>query len=1682
MSDRSIEATLRLSYAGLQNDVNAVNDIIKSVTTNLASLGKTNATNGLKLFNELLVDSTTKLREFTNLSKESQSFNSFANGLNKTATAMKTLDSVTDLTDESLEKLDTVLDKISKSVIQTYEGIQKLGTEESSVLPNFERFSKILDDLSTKMSSIESRFGKTSSSMKNLDTEVNTSKSQFQQLNNQLTTTNTKLSSIDSSSNKTAKSLGYLGNALRTTFSQYVSKAINYIEQSITETYKAKSEMQSWFEVMGMSSTQIDSFNKKLDETVQQFQRVNKYGMGETIASLGVEFSLSEKEMEKAMKTTAMVTNEYLRAGRTSSEANLAIKDILQGQFQRLSRETGVGEKDLLEAGWSGDNTDVMGILNALDKIATSRHWDTMAQKATSINDIWTIFLNKISVGASDLLDYFTPIIVDVFNMLMGVFEKFSDIATSIGEWLNSDGIAQTIIQWTGLATAIGTVVTAFISYRTGASLLQIAQMGLKNTILSTILGLEAETVATYGSRTAILSKITGLELEKASTLSVKQAIASKILGLEAETVAEKGVKAGIIESISARETQILTMQGATASEIENTIATIENGLAQESKIGILSAQVLGLNMTTYAQEGFTVALIESTTQMELSEIVALSLTEQMAILSASFFAPIAIIGAFTLALGMMAFEMNNSAETMKRFNELAKNGEDILKSKRNVVQDYTQKQESLKVKLGETTKYSKEYQRVQAELRDTNRDLVTVNYDLANSLKAVSLATSSQEYYEKKRTEQATVLQGQLADAYQRAGYSQTEAYAMANDQLQEAIGGADQLNEALQRLALADYRRLQTNNQQVEMLKNSGMDKDEIEARMRDVNRAQSMISQGLEKGLTDESFFGSLDGWLKYYEGQILNWWYNFSNTLASGDVYGAIQGAFWGLIHGLAKLPILKDFWNYIFEESGISKFKGTGWEGLATVIGGFFVGLGKTLGNLNIFNILADAVDGMFGDFDIIDYILDNFFVSASDGSSDHPGVAEELNQVIVQPIANWISGFMADPLSYIGAFAEMMPIGMLFTNLFPSDGGASIMNWVNNSIIIPFGQFIYNGIMSIPLVSDILQLFGLVSGDNSGASQKGFDIANAFKTKVEDIVRNIPILGDVLQFLGIIPQANPNAQSNGKGVGDSIKSGVKAGIMSIPGLVSSVFSDAIGMINKYIGDAYNVAFQFADNILKGFKNALHINSPSIISKEILPEEFGENIPNAILSGVDVAYQSAQTYGTAIKDGISSVNNDFSMGGVADEYQQDAQIISTYSQMMGLDTTTAFNDMSLAVNDTTNTMASNVGISYSTMQQKQASLLQNMKTSNTTAYNEMYTKSNQSLLQMRDSTSNITNQMINAWSHMKNQLVATADALKNESTNHFNQLSNTIGSFYRKIQNPSSWGSAGSPNQSSSAPRRRVGRAVASTITGASGGRNSWDGGNTMSISSLKRMICPNGDCGNLFDGYSATDIVDVATFLSMSDGSFGWNGWNKTHYNHIKNKSDQWDMKSPIINLVGGIQTNSKFKVGEFNNGQPKISFGSFQGMAESIFSAIPYKFYYDSSWQGSWLGALQAGACNCYDGASALIAFANSCGFSGYMQHGTWTDADGSTYGHVWAVIDGKKMDTTGWQQRGTWTPSASAGSPNRGSSPNNEVYIYIDMSGSANFGIDDIEDKIEEGVKKGLQEQFSNPTTVVI
>jgi hypothetical protein len=130
-------------------------------------------------------------------------------------------------------------------------------------------------------------------------------------------------------------------------------------------------------------------------------------------------------------------------------------------------------------------------------------------------------------------------------------------------------------------------------------------------------------------------------------------------------------------------------------------------------------------------------------------------------------------------------------------------------------------------------------------------------------------------------------------------------------------------------------------------------------------------------------------------------------------------------------------------------------------------------------------------------------------------------------------------------------------------------------------------------------------------------------------------------------------------------------------------------------------------------------------------------------------------------------------------------------------------------------------------------------------------------------------------------------------------------------------------------------------------------------------------------------------------------------------------------MKGPSIHTgAGNVDTGLAFKVRDFATGTPNISFDSFKQMAQAIFRTVPYDHYSDSEKYGSWQNAIAAGRCNCSDGADALLALANTCGFSGEKVHCYW---DGE--GHFCTRINGQIMDTTAMQQRGTWISSAVTG-----------------------------------------------------
>ena len=1520
---------------------------------------------------------------------------------------------------------------------------------------------------------------------KQLSQSTTQTTSSLQRQSSAFNQTTSSANRMTTATNRTTTATNHLKNAMNSlrmigtmVASMMVWNFASSLVNATRETVNAKSEMEGYFKMLHFNQTEISQFNKALDETVTKFQRINKYALGETISSIGVEFNLSTKEMEKAMPVVSMITSEYLRAGRNVNEASLAVKDILQGEFQRLSRETGVKGDQLKEAGWSGDKKDVMGLLDALDKVGKSRNWDVFVTKANSLNDAVLILQNRFSEWTADMVNVVQPSILFVFNSLMTVGGLFGQAMSGIWKWLHDDGFVNQAVRWTGIATAITGVVTALISYRTGANLVQIAQMGLRGSIIATILGLKAEEVATYGTRNAIVSKLTSIKAEQVATIGVRNAILSKVLGVKAETVATMGLKNALAEEVIGRRIQEATMKGATAQQKMMIYTEFEEQMAKRGTLATILAKVGGVNMETFAQKGLIVALAERIAQspiyigsLEAEEIAELSTAEAGMILAGTLAPLIAIFIGLAVAVYSVVKPLQDASEQMKSFNNIVNDGENIIKQHKKAVDSYTKSQQSLTEEQSKYTQGSKEYLRIEDKLKRNKKDLETATNNYKNSIKAVEMANSRQAKFEEEATKIAIHNQTELADAFIKTGISSQEAYELASTELEDAKAGAEQLRKALQMIKYEADRGSKKTTGIIDMLSKDGIDKEKIKEYGTNLAKANEHIRKGMERFMTSDDLMDRIGGWIEIQQGRLEEWWTELNAFFEVRDWDGIRDKLIEGFNYLFYWTPIGQTIDNFgkQIEEKGF----------VGMIMDALF-GEGDTDGTLDIVGqFLNDAVFTPIGEwvawfmqdpsahlgdiaYDLQSALVHFLFGEDATVEDTQEVIRQWMKDTFVTPIQDAINDFLNNPLGWfdntqggIGGFSALWKL------MFGDDATISgVLSEKVSWLVGEIGRLLSEGIMNIPIIGTFLRLFALLNGENTGANSKGKGLGDNFKDALLIVLNNIPVVGTILKLLSLIDPTYATANSKGKGVGDNVNKGYFAGVGDLVSKAIQEFTDIANGIAGKVGEAFSSAQAFGQSLWNGLNSVMKRASPGFFHDQVLAE-FGTDIPTAISDSSATAYTVAQGYAQQMYAGMNSVQRDFTLGGIVDDYQDDAQIVADYSQLMGMETTTAFNDMSLAVNNTTSQMQGNVVTSYSAMQSKQSTLLNQMKSSNTSAYNEMYTKSNQSLLQMRDSTSNVTAQMIQAWDHMKNSIIASARQISSDATVHFNQLSNTIGSFYRKIQNPSMWGSGSVsvPSRSPTGTSRRVGRAVFGHGAGASGG-STYTGTRTMSVQSLKRKLCPNGDCGTLFDGYQNGDIIDVLEFLASVEGEHGFGGWDfaSPHFQYIKTRTNEWNMKSPVINLAGGIPTDTNFKVKEFANGStPKIGFDKFQSIAGAIFSRIPYKHYYDSSWKGSWLGALQAGACNCSDGADALIALARTFGFSGYKQWGTW-----SGEGHFWAVINGVPMDTTAWQGGYGWTsPKVSGyGARNLHSSDTNEkVSLNGDLNITINTNGNDIE-----------------------
>jgi len=1651
-SGASIEAILRLETTPFLESLTKAKSEVNTFRNALSRWGRDSSLvrSGLDNIRNALNMLIPYLRTFGQLTDKTKSFKQFATGLKMMSEAVINLSNVTKSSQVGMIRIKQIIEQWTNAVKNLTLNIRNETVVEEKEVSTLTLLRNAMDGMKSSTASYKAHLEQLRAEQIRMDTSTAQGRSnlalyhqnlkalamgveQYNAIGTQAVSKNNSLSQSfnrvsSSASNTSARMsalttqtsrLGKAMSSLRMVGTMVGSMlAYNFAHKLLVatgETIHAKSEMEGYFKMLKFGQSDVDHFNQVLDETVQQFQRVNKYSLGETIASIGVEFNLTTKEMERAMAVTSMVTSEYLRAGRNANEASLAVKDVLQGQFQRLSRETGVGKEELEEAGWNGDTSDVLSLMDALEKVGKSRHWDVFAEKANSLNDILTISQNRFGEWMADIVNVVQPSIIGAFNSMMSFAQGLSEALSNMWQWLNSGS-------WSSVATIIGTVSAAVLvgvhsltAYRTGATLTQVANMGLAKSLTGLIFGIKAEELA-----------------ERSAT----QAIGLKILGVDGEKVAEMGLTNAINQAVFTKGLEKTTTEAQTvANELYSDVLVGEAtaiSLVKDEETGAIVLKqglTLATGETTTTTIGFTGALGMMIAGEQLAEGETLSLTGALGALTGAFLT--SPVGWFALAiLGLasafyvLSGGLDESWEKMKEFHSIMQNTGDEYKKAQSWLADYTEahKNDTEAVKEANDT-YDDYIQKLQS-----------ASYWYQHSSKAyegmeMTMATNSKDILKK---------------------------YGLTDDQVGEFTGNLSALNLGKQKY----YEAEQVLNKQVND-ENSNFARDldlylgKIKKNGGDIEEASERLA-GNYANLAEHSYIANTTD----------DWWEWAWNSLYAGmDQFWIDWDMFWadpqwgsaidGFIKGIGSFNGVKGLFDELgLTGDGLVEAWDTFWKDVTSGLSDWQEGAIQFLEPLNqlgdeVNKFLADPI-GYLGISFPSDWSIWSLFgldtVSASDGSSDHPSFLDDLSNIL---------GIDAN----------------------------SIMQFVNDNIVTPFSTGIMNGILNIPIVGDIVGLFSYITNDSIGANEKGRAIATWIGNGITTVIGQIPIVGDLLRLLGLIPSVNPTANSQGHGVGSNIKDGTQNGMGTLGDMIVQEFQDALAGIGKLGQQAYNTAQSWANQLWEGVNSVLQRASPGFFHDQF-KAEFGTDIPNAITEASADAYTVGQSYATQLKDGVNSVSASVGLSGMVENYESDAQIVADSSQMMGINTTTAFNEMGMAVNQTTSQMQSNVVSSYSTMDAKQTTLLQNMKTKNTSAYNDMYQKSNQSLLQMRDSTSNITHQMTNAWNLMKDNIVKSAHQLQQQSTAHFNDLSSTIGSFYRKIQNPSNWGAGPSNYRGVRTARHSFSSSNGTAVRGA--GPSKYSGANTMTISQLKRKLCPNGDCGTLFDGFNSTDVVDVQAFLNSIQGEhgFGWYGWHHSHYSHIRNTSNKWDTGSPVINLAGGIPTSAKFKVGDFDGHSPKISFSEFEEMARAIFTTIPYKHYYDSSWKGSWLGALQAGACNCSDGADAIIAFASACGYGGGQKvHGTW---DGE--GHFWAVINGKVFDTTAMQQRGSWTSSAVSGygpSVRRSNvhdatpSSKGDVHVSVVIEGDV-YGISDLNSKIEEGIDKGLQKHFNDSYAV--
>lgn len=397
--------------------------------------------------------------------------NKLNNASSKTQNVMSKLSSYVDKAREKFNELrnngQSMSSTIKQGISSAANSFGKLITSSNTAKLAMEKIKSVSDGIQSKFNSLKAKiisFGSSAKSALGSAFNITTIRAKLSNLGSSIDKLKSKLRSLAAEAKQTGGSggLGFLRNAASMTAGMLGYDLVNSMMENTRASLNARSSIQAFASRLNMSATEVNTFQKSLDNLQSTYKKIDMDVVGQQATDMAYRLGLPKTALTELTETTAIFSDAMQRNGRSAEDSMLAMSDAMDGQFVRL-KEIGITQKDLMNNGWDGDINNKTGLLKAMNKALKEQHYDDLAKSVDNLDDAWQV----LSITGGNLIETIllplTPVIVGVINAFTNAV---SGIQNFIGKlqaaWNGLPEWEKIAILIGGVAVAVGIAVAAF--------------------------------------------------------------------------------------------------------------------------------------------------------------------------------------------------------------------------------------------------------------------------------------------------------------------------------------------------------------------------------------------------------------------------------------------------------------------------------------------------------------------------------------------------------------------------------------------------------------------------------------------------------------------------------------------------------------------------------------------------------------------------------------------------------------------------------------------------------------------------------------------------------------------------------------------------------------------------------------------------------------------------------------------------------------------------------------------------------------------------------------------------------------------------------------------------------------------------------------------------------------------